>query len=262
MGAVVLRLLFIGDVVGERAVEAVAGLLPGLREELRLDGVVVNGENAAGGAGITPELAERLLSAADFITLGDHAFDREEAAPYLEQEGRIIRPANLPEGLPGQGWGSFEAGGARVGVVCVQGRLFMREVCSPFEAADRALEELRGADVVLFDLHAEATSEKQALGWHLDGRAAAALGTHTHVPTADLRLLPGGTAYVSDVGMAGSPDGIIGMDREGFMEVFFRRRRAPVRPAAGPVRVDAVLVEADPEGGGAVGAERVFREIP
>lgn len=257
-----LRLLFIGDVVGERAVEAVVGLLPGLREELGLDAAVVNGENAAGGAGITPELADRLLSAADFLTLGDHAFDREEAAPYLEREERIIRPANLPEGLPGRGWGSFEAGGARVGVACVQGRLFMREACSPFEASDRVLEELREADVVLFDLHAEATSEKQALGWHLDGRAAAALGTHTHVPTADLRLLPGGTAYVSDVGMAGSPDGIIGMDREGFMEVFFRRRRAPVGPAGGPVRVDAVLVEADPRSGRAVGVSRVFREVP
>jgi len=256
----VLRLLFVGDVVGEGAVDAVVGLLPRLREELGLDAVVVNGENAAGGAGITPQLAERLLSAADFITLGDHAFDREEAAAYLDREGRIIRPANLPEGLPGRGWGAFEVGGARVGVACVQGRLFMREACSPFEAADRALEGLRGADLVLFDLHAEATSEKQALGWHLDGRAAAALGTHTHVPTADLRLLPGGTAYVSDVGMAGSPDGIIGMDREGFMEVFLRRRRAPVTPARGPVRVDAVLVEADPKSGRAVGASRVFRE--
>ncbi|ABG03490.1 conserved hypothetical protein [Rubrobacter xylanophilus DSM 9941] len=255
-----LRLLFVGDVVGEGAVDAVVGLLPRLREELGLDAAVVNGENAAGGAGITPQLAERLLSAADFITLGDHAFDREEAAAYLDREGRIIRPANLPEGLPGRGWGAFEAGGARVGVACVQGRLFMREACSPFEAADRALEGLRGADLVLFDLHAEATSEKQALGWHLDGRAAAALGTHTHVPTADLRLLPGGTAYVSDVGMAGSPDGIIGMDREGFMEVFLRRRRAPVTPARGPVRVDAVLVEADPKSGRAVGASRVFRE--
>ncbi|MEW6637859.1 MAG: TIGR00282 family metallophosphoesterase [Actinomycetota bacterium] len=253
------RLLFVGDVVGEGGCEAVRALVPGLRRELALDAVIANAENSAGGFGITEQTGEALLSVVDFLTLGDHAFDREGAAEYLERERRVVRPANLRGDPPGRGWSVFEASGVRVGVANVQGRVFMRDASSPFEAADRAVEELERAEAeaILVDLHAEATSEKQAMGWHLAGRVAAVVGTHTHVPTADVRVLPGGTAYVTDVGMTGG-DGVIGFDREGWLDFFLRDRPLRPEPAAGSVRLDAVLVEI--EGRRAVGARRVSRE--
>ncbi|MDP9426834.1 MAG: YmdB family metallophosphoesterase, partial [Actinomycetota bacterium] len=194
------RLLFVGDVVGEAGIEAVVGIVPGLREGLGLDAVVVNGENSApGGRGITEGGSDALLSVADFLTLGNHAFDAD--GKFLEREPRVVRPANLKAGLPGRGWGVFEAAGVRVGVVNVMGRVFLDEkLASPFEAADRAVEELQneGADLILVDVHAEATSEKQAMGYHLAGRAQIVVGTHTHIPTADERVLSGGTAYATD----------------------------------------------------------------
>ncbi len=259
----VFRLLFIGDVVGERGVTAVRKLVPGLRRELGLDAVIANGENSAEGRGVTAGTGEALLSVVDFLTLGEHAFDQEGVGPFLERERRIVRPANSRDGLPGRGWGTFEANGARVGVVAVQGRVFMdTSISSPFEVVDRAVEELgaQGADLILVDVHAEATGEKQTMGWHLDGRVAAVVGTHTHVPTADLRVLPGGTAYATDVGMAGDVDGIIGVDRETFIEIFFEEENISTGPARGPVRLDAVLVEVEPGSGRAASIERVFRE--
>ncbi|MDQ3793539.1 MAG: YmdB family metallophosphoesterase, partial [Actinomycetota bacterium] len=194
------RLLFVGDVVGSAGCSAVLDLMPKLREELGLDAVVANAENSApGGRGITKESGSALLSVADFLTLGNHAFDAEGHEELLERDERVVRPANFGEGLPGRGWGVFEAAGVTVGVTNVLGRVFVdRTSISPFEAADRAVSELEvlGADLVLADAHAEATSEKQALGYHLAGRAQAVLGTHTHVTTADASVLPGGTAYI------------------------------------------------------------------
>jgi metallophosphoesterase (TIGR00282 family) len=199
-----------------------------------------------------------LLSVVDFLTLGDHAFDQEGAVEYLDGAPRVVRPANLDDGLPGRGWGLFEASGVRVGVANVQGRVFMGAPFSPFEAAEQAVEKLEGAgaEVILVDFHAEATSEKQAMGWHLAGKVAAVVGTHTHVPTADLKILPGGTAYVTDVGMTGA-EGVIGFDRQGWLDLFLRDQPLRAKPAAGPVRLDGVLVES--EGRRALQTQRIFR---
>jgi metallophosphoesterase (TIGR00282 family) len=257
------RLLFIGDVVGSEAVTAVQWLVPELRRELRLDAVIANGENSApSGRGITAESGGALLSAVDFLTLGDHTFDQKDIGGFLNQERRVVRPANLKESLPGRGWGTFEANGTPVGVANVQGRVFMeQDLPSPFKAIDQALIDLEAAGVEIFivDVHAEATSEKQAMGWHLRGRVAAVMGTHTHVPTADLRVLPSGTAYVSDVGMTGGREGIIGFNRDGFMRVFLGGEGTSIEPARGSGGLDAVLIEIQRESGQAVSVERVFR---
>ena len=243
------RLLFVGDVVGPAGCSAALDLVPELREQLGLDAVVANAENSApGGRGITKESGSALLSVADFLTLGNHAFDAEGYEEYLEREERIARPANLDDSLPGRGWGAFEVDGVTVGVANVLGQVFIdRTPVSPFEAADRAVSELEalGANLVLVDAHAEATSEKQALGYHLAGRAQAVLGTHTHVPTADAAVLPGGTAYATDVGMTGCEESIIGFDREVFLGLFLgERRRLPVA-TRGPVFLSGVLVDFD-----------------
>ncbi len=258
------RLLFVGDVVGEAGVEAVVGIVPGLREDLGLRAVVVNGENSApGGRGITEEGSDALLSVADFLTLGNHAFDAD--GKFLEREPRVARPANLEAGLPGRGWGIFEAGGARVGVVNVLGRVFLNErMASPFEVADRAVGELEeaGADLILVDVHAEATSEKQAMGYHLAGRAQIVVGTHTHVPTADDTVLPGGTAYATDVGMTGREGSVIGFDRDDFMALFLGRPRRIGISTVGPVVFRAVVVDLDVGACRATGIERLTREWP
>lgn len=258
-----LRLLFVGDVVGEAGIEAVLGLVPDLRETHGLHAVVVNGENSApGGRGITAKGAAALLSVADFVTLGNHAYDAEK--DFLDGEPRVVRPANLPESSVGYGWGTFEADGARVGVTNVLGRVFVNGAArSPFAAAEKAVGELEGdgVDIVLVDVHAEATSEKEAMGYHLAGRAQAVLGTHTHVPTADWRVLPGGTAYVTDVGMTGRAGSIIGFDREDFIGLFRgeHRSRLPVA-TQGDVVFRAVLTELDIQGRRATGIESVQLE--
>ncbi len=253
-------MLFVGDVVGDAGCAAVLDIVPKLREELRLDAVVANAENSApGGRGITEESASALLSVADFLTLGNHSFDAEGYEELLEREGRVVRPANFGSSLPGQGWGTFEAGGVTVGVTNVLGRVFVdRTPISPFEAADRAVSQLEalGADLVLVDAHAEATSEKQALGQHLAGRAQAVLGTHTHVSTADACVLAGGTAYATDVGMTGCEKSIIGFDREDFMALFLEQPRRISVASDGPVEFNAVLLGFD------VGGRRATRIEP
>jgi 2',3'-cyclic-nucleotide 2'-phosphodiesterase len=258
------RLLFIGDVVGEAGCDAVRALVPALRRELELDAIIVNAENSApGGRGITSDSGSVLLSVADFLTLGNHAFDAQGSERFLDREPRVIRPANFDDSLPGQGWATFEANGLRVGVANVQGRVFMKQsLHSPFEAADRAVANLRtsGADLILVDMHAEATSEKQAMGYHLEGKLQALVGTHTHVPTADARILSGGTAYVSDVGMTGGKESIIGFDKEDFMGLFLERRPARIGVSKGPAVLNAVVIEAEVESRWAVSIERVYRE--
>jgi metallophosphoesterase (TIGR00282 family) len=249
--------------VGKAGCAAVRTLVPNLRRELELDAVVANGENSApGGRGITAESGSNLLSVVDFLTLGNHAFDAKGGREFLNREPRVVRPANLKADLPGRGWGTFEAGGMRLGVVNVQGRVFMRETPrSPFEAADEAVTglEASGVDLVLVDVHAEATSEKQAMGRYLAGRAQAVVGTHTHVPTADACVLPGGTGYVTDVGMTGSTDSIIGLDKEDFMDLFLGRKPSHIGVSEGPASLSAVLIEVEVESRRTISVERVHR---
>ncbi len=249
--------------MGEAGCTVVQSLVPALRRELELDAVVVNAENSApSGRGITPASSSTLLSEADFLTLGNHAFDSEGAEELLEQEPRVIRPANFDERLPGRGWGAFEANGVCVGVANVQGRVFMKQdLRSPFEAADQAVASLKalGADLILVDMHAEATSEKQAMGYYLEGRLQAVVGTHTHVPTADAQILPGGTAYITDVGMTGGKESIIGFDREDFMKLFLGR---PLRigVSGGAVALNAVVIEMDTKNRRAVSIVRIHED--
>jgi 2',3'-cyclic-nucleotide 2'-phosphodiesterase len=213
-------ILFVGDVVGGIGRRALLGLLPGLRERWAPDFVVVNGENAAGGLGITSKIAKEMFAAGvDVITLGNHTYRHREVYPYLDEEPRILRPANFLRSQPGHGFCVVEKNGTRLGVVSLSGNLFMRAGRPAFSEADAALHSLKGeVDHVLVDMHAEATSEKIGMGWHLDGRVTAVVGTHTHVPTADLRVLPGGTAYITDVGMTGARGGVIGVKREQAVE--------------------------------------------
>jgi len=209
------RILFCGDLVGPAGRRALLSLLPELIERHAPTFVVVNAENVAGGFGITPKIADELLRAGvDVITLGNHAYRRAEIYEYLDRSDRIVRPANYLRSQPGRGLTVIERDGVRLGVVNLSGNLYMRAGRSAFAEMDAALAELRdSADHIVVDMHAEATSEKEALGWHLDGRVTAVLGTHTHVPTADARVLPGGTAYITDVGMTGARAAVLGFDR-------------------------------------------------
>jgi metallophosphoesterase (TIGR00282 family) len=211
-----VSILFVGDVVGGIGKRTLLTLLPSLRDRYAPDFVVVNGENAAGGVGITPKIARELLTAGvDVITLGNHTYRHKEIYPYLDEEERILRPANFLTSQPGHGWCVVTRPAGRLGVVSLSGNLFMKAGRPAFPEADAALRALEGkVDYVLVDMHAEATSEKVAMGWHLDGRVTAVVGTHTHVPTADARVLPGGTAYITDVGMTGPRGGVIGVRRE------------------------------------------------
>jgi 2',3'-cyclic-nucleotide 2'-phosphodiesterase len=211
-----VRLLFVGDVVGSLGRRTLAALLPELRERHAPDFVVVNGENAAGGVGITPKTADEIFGrGVDVITLGNHTYRHADIYEYLDARPEIVRPANFLRSQPGHGWCVVERDGVRLGVVNVSGNLFMKAGRPAFAEVDAALHALEGkADHVLVDVHAEATSEKIGMGWYLDGRVTAVVGTHTHVPTADARVLPGGTAYISDVGMTGPRGGVIGVRRD------------------------------------------------
>jgi 2',3'-cyclic-nucleotide 2'-phosphodiesterase len=245
-----MKLLFVGDVVGSPGRQVLAKVLPALLEEHTPDWLVLNGENSAGGLGVTAKTARAFFDmGADAITLGNHAFRHRDVYPYLDEERRIVRPANYVKSNPGRGHTVIEKNGSRLAVVNLSGTVFMRAARSPFSEIDTILEELDGrADHVLVDFHAEATSEKVAMGWHLDGRVMACVGTHTHVPTADARVLPGGTAYVSDVGMTGARDSVIGVRREQALESF--RTQMPIRfdTADDSPWVNAVVVEGRPDG--------------
>jgi metallophosphoesterase (TIGR00282 family) len=218
-----MQLLFIGDVVGGTGRRALEAVLPKLRKQYEPDFVVVNGENSAGGLGINERIARGWLDSGeiDAITLGNHAYKQRDVYDYLDREQRIVRPANYPKGNPGRGSTVVKKDAGRLAVVNLSGTVFLDAARSPFSEVDAQLSELRGkADWTLVDFHAEATSEKVAMGWYLDGRVTACVGTHTHVPTADARVLPGGTAYISDVGMTGPRGGVIGVKREQVLERF------------------------------------------
>jgi 2',3'-cyclic-nucleotide 2'-phosphodiesterase len=242
-------ILFVGDVVGSTGRRVIRSMLSDLRTELGATFVVLNGENASGGIGITPKHADELFSAgADVITLGNHTYRHREVWPYLEARRDILRPANFLASQPGRGTAVVERDGITLGVVNLAGNLFMRDAAPALIAADEALQEVRGADHVLVDMHAEATSEKVALGWYLDGRVTAVVGTHTHIPTADARVLPKGTAYVTDVGMTGARGGVIGVRREQSIAVM--RTHMPQRydPADDDPWINAVLIRCGSDG--------------
>ena len=246
-----MRLLFLGDVVGRAGRKAVIQTLPALRRRYRLDFVIVNGENAAGGFGITEPLLEDLLEAgADVVTLGNHAFDQKEALVFIERQPRLLRPVNFPKGTPGKGAGLYKAkNGREVLVINALGRVFMTELDCPFRAIDHEVSACRlkaGADAIVVDFHAEATSEKQALGYFLDGRVSCVVGTHTHAPTADHRILPNGTGYISDVGMCGDYESVLGMDKAEPVSRFLTRiARERFEPAMGPATISGLAVEID-----------------
>jgi len=251
-------ILFIGDVVARAGRRLVRELVPELREELDLDFVVANGENAAGGVGITPKHADELFAAGvDVITLGNHTYRHREVWPYLDEQPYILRPANFLRTQPGHGTCVFERDGASLGVVNLSGNLYMQAGEPALVAIDSALREVADADHVLVDMHAEATSEKVALGWYLDGKVTAVVGTHTHVPTADARVLPGGTAYITDVGMTGARGGVIGVRREQSITVM--RTHMPQRYDAADEDpwLNAVVVRAN--GRGADSIEQLLR---
>jgi len=260
-----MRILFVGDVVGRSGRTIVCERLPGLVRDWKLDLAVINGENAAGGFGITEAIYHELIDAgADAITLGNHAWDQREALVFIERADRLIRPINYPPGTPGRGAALVKAkNGERALIINAMGRIFMDALDDPFAAIDRELTACplgKGADAVIVDIHAEATSEKQAMGFFCDGRASLVVGTHTHAPTADYRVLPGGTAFISDVGMTGDYDSVIGMSKDEPLNRFLRKiPSARFEPASGPGTLCAVAVETDPASGFAVriGAVRI-----
>jgi hypothetical protein len=260
-----MRILFIGDIVGRSGRAIVLERLPGLIKEWKLDLVAINGENAAGGFGITEAIYQDLIDAgADAITLGNHAWDQREALVFIERAPRLIRPLNYPAGTPGRGAAMIEAkNGARVLVLNAMGRVFMDPLDDPFAAVERELAACAlksGADAIIIDFHCEATSEKQAMGYFVDGRASLVVGTHTHAPTADHRILPGGTAFVSDAGMTGDFDSVIGMLKDEPLGRFLRKiPTAKFEPATGPATLCGLAVETDDKSGLAtrVGAVRL-----
>lgn len=253
-----MRVLCIGDVIGRPGRRAVAGLVPALRAELGIDIVVANGENAAAGRGLTYKTAKEMFDGGvDVITSGNHIWDDKEIIQHLDSDLPILRPANYPAGAPGRGVCSF--GGLTV--LNLMGRTFMYEIDDPFRTADRLLEQVPGGSPIIVDMHGEATSEKYAIGWYLDGRVSAVVGTHTHVPTADARLLPKGTAFVCDLGMCGPRDSIIGVEPAPVIKKFLTGMpaRFNVAEKEKTVQFNAVLIDIN-EGGEARSIERVDRE--
>jgi 2',3'-cyclic-nucleotide 2'-phosphodiesterase len=255
-----MRILFVADVIGTPGRRAVKGLLRLVRGRTQADAVVLNGENSAGGFGITPEIAREFLDlGVDVITTGNHVWDKKEIQPFLDLEPRLLRPANYPPGNPGSGSIVVPVGAARLAVLNLQGRVFMPAIDDPYQVVERLLEGLRGqADVVVVDFHAEATSEKQAFSRHLDGRVAAVVGTHTHVQTADERILPRGTAAITDPGMTGGLDGVIGMKAEiSIQRQLLQARGERLQPADGDLHLQGAVVDVDPATGRARSIERL-----
>lgn len=255
-----MRILFIGDVVGRPGRKAVGEILPSLYEKYRPDLVIANGENAAGGNGITEEVAAELFSEGiDFLTMGNHVWDQKDVFNFIDYEERIIRPANYPPGTPGRGFTVIKArSGTRVGVINLSGRTFMPALDCPFRAFDGIIDSIKKETrIVIVDLHAEATSEKMAFGWYVDGRVSAVLGTHTHVQTADERILPKGTAYITDAGMTGSRDSVLGVKIEPVITKFLTQRPVRFEVAGGSVMLNGVYLELDEVTGSAYKIERI-----
>lgn len=254
-----MRVLLIGDIIGRPGRRVVDTLLPPLRRQYGIDLVVANGENSAGGFGINAETAQDIFGAGvDIITTGDHVWDKKELIPYLNEEPRVLRPLNFPPGVPGNG--HYTVDDTRV--VNLMGRVFMRvDLDCPFRTMTALLENEPAVRVNIVDFHAEATSEKQALGWYLDGRVSVVVGTHTHVATADERILPKGTAYVTDVGMAGPYNSVIGDEPEDVLFRFLHQMPRRLSVAKGPARLNSVLVDIDDGAGRATAIQRIDRVL-
>jgi metallophosphoesterase (TIGR00282 family) len=241
--------LFFADVIGKPGRELLAGKLPGLRKRFEADAVIANGENATDGTGIRPSHAEALFAAGvDVITTGNHVWRQRELYRYLDEQPRIIRPFNFLDSNPGRGVTAIDTPAGRLGVINLSGDLYLYPACSPFVVIEQALEQLHGVRSIIVDLHAEATSEKVAMGWLLDGRVSAVIGTHTHVRTGDARVLPGGTAYITDAGMCGPRDSVIGVKKELVLERLLTQMPVRFEVADGDVWLEGVAVNIGPDG--------------
>jgi len=255
-----IKLLFLGDIVGKPGRELVRKGLPSLIEHYSVDLVIANAENAAAGRGITRDIGDQLLGwGVDVMTTGNHIWSQREAIDYIGAEARLLRPANFPAGVPGNGsYLARTAQGRPVGVINVMGRVFMQELDNPFTRVLEEIEAMRSRTRIIFvDFHAEATSEKIAMGWHLDGKVTAVVGTHTHVQTADEQILPGGTAYMTDVGMTGPHDGVIGVERAPVIDKFLRGMPVRMETASGNPRLNGILLAADESTGKAISIQRL-----
>lgn len=255
-----IGILFLGDVIGRPGRRALEKFLPGLVKKHKPGLVIANGENAAGGSGITEEIAKELFMQVDVLTSGNHIWDKKEALPYLDKETRLIRPANYPAGNPGRySYIYWHQDGTKVALLNVQGRVFMEPLECPFKRAEEEAAVLAGeTPVIIVDFHAEATSEKQALGWYLDGKVSAVIGTHTHVPTADERILPGGTAYITDVGMVGGYNSVIGIDRKQALQRFLTSRPQRFEPSKDGLFLSGVFISVNTRTGKAL---KIAREV-
>lgn len=255
-----MKLLFIGDVVGSSGRTALKQYLPRLKQKYNPVVTIVNGENAAGGRGITEKIYKELLHAgADVITLGNHTWDHKEIFDFIDDAKQLVRPANFPEGTPGQGSTLIQVNNIKIAVINLQGRTFLPALDCPFRKANELVEKYRKHTPYIFvDFHAEATSEKQAMGWYLDGKTTAVIGTHTHVQTADNRILPKGTAYLTDVGMTGPYDGILGMQRETVIKRFLTSLPVRFQVMSGRKQLSGICVTIDENNGCALGTERIL----
>ncbi len=258
-----MKLLFLGDVIGEPGRAAIKALLPGLKKEMGLDFVVVNGENSAGGFGITAKVLDELLSyGVDVVTSGNHIWDKKEVMQIIDTEKRLLRPANYPEGVAGFGYRIYDApNGARVAVLNLEGRVYLSNIDCPFRKAKAIVNKIKEeTNIIIVDFHAEITSEKNALGNFLDGEISAFFGTHTHIQTADERILPGGTAYITDAGMCGAIDSVIGIKKEMALQKFLYDIPVRFEVATGVVRINGAVVEIDETTGRAVSITRLSRQ--
>lgn len=259
-----LRILFIGDVVGRVGRQAVKAVIPRLMTQFSPDLIVANGENAAGGLGLTPDTARELFSAGvHVITLGNHTWDQKSLIPFLDEHPRIIRPHNFPSGVPGRGWLTVNTPAGPVNVVNLMGRVFFPTFQEdPFRTMDNLLATIHPiSPVIIVDFHAEATAEKQALGWYLDGRVSAVLGTHTHVQTADARILPKGTGFITDVGMTGAYNSVIGVKYDVVIERFLYQRPQRMEAATGPAMLNGVFLRVNPKNGHCEQIEAINQKV-
>jgi len=255
-----ISFLFIGDIIGRPGRKILGKHLLSLDQNYSPSIIIANGENAAGGLGITPKVGQELFTQVDILTSGNHIWDKKEAIPYLEREPRLLRPANYPSLNPGKGTYVFEdSSGIKIGILNLQGRVFMEPIDCPFQIADKEIEKLSSiTPIIVVDFHAEATSEKQAMGWYLDGRVSAVIGTHTHVPTADERILPQGTAYITDIGMVGAYNSVIGIRKEHALMRFLTSRHQHFEPSKEGGIFSAAFVEVDARTGKAL---TIVREL-
>ncbi|WP_458413832.1 TIGR00282 family metallophosphoesterase [Schinkia sp. CFF1] len=255
-----MRILFVGDVVGSPGRNMIKTYLPKLKNKYKAHVTIINGENAASGRGITEKIYRSFLEAgAHAVTLGNHTWDNKEIFEFIDEAKFLVRPANFPEGTPGKGFVILNLNGIEIGIINLQGRTFLPPLDCPFKKVDELIAEIKKRTNIIFvDFHAEATSEKQAMGWYLDGKVSAVVGTHTHVQTADDRILPGGTAYITDVGMTGPYDGILGMERQAVLKKFITSLPVRFEVSSGREQLSAVVIDIDPKTGKAQKIERIL----